>query len=204
MLKRILFLVSATIFSSSTFAAPGDTATGRETSYNVDVRSVKLCTDSLCAGGYVLGSGSKTFDIASAAAGAEVGSYANIDAVPVGTYSHIQIVLSRTFTVSGTCTVSGTPTTVSGASSSIPNDGGTTDPFVGKTAADGMYWFDAGKTEFAVIESLTAPIVITAATTTQPQATVKFNTSQALSCVDAGPGGILVFPAEPSVNVSVL
>jgi len=120
MLKRILFLVGATVFSNSALTAPA-IGTGRATSYNVDVRSVKLCTDALCAGGYVLGSGSKTFDIASASAGADVGTYANIDAIPVGAYSHIQIVLSRTFTVSGTCTTGGTPTTVTGASTSIPN-----------------------------------------------------------------------------------
>lgn len=203
MFKRLTLLFFFASFSSLVLAAPGDTATDRATSYEVEVSEAKLCTDSLCGGGFVVGSGSQEFDIAGVAAGAEVGSYASINNLPAGTYTHIRVLVSRDITISGTCTVSGTATTVDEQTESIPNDGGTTDPFVGKTAADGMYWFNAGKTIIAIIQPLPAPLTVSDTLTT-PTVTVKFNTSSALFCVDTGPGGILLFPAEPDVEVSVL
>lgn len=165
MSKRIILLTALIIFSNLATAATG---TGRATKYEVDVQEVKLCMDALCTSGYVLGTGSKTFDIASATAGAAVGSYAAIDNIPAGTYTYIRVILGSTFTITGTCTAGAVTKTAANTGSTVPN-GVPIDAFAGKTAADGVYWYDAGKTKIAVISALPTPIVATGAATEQPQ-----------------------------------
>lgn len=197
MSKRIILLTALIIFSNLAIAATG---TGRATKYEVDVQEVKLCMDALCTSGYVLGTGSKTFDIASATAGAAVGSYAAIDNIPAGTYTYIRVILGSTFTITGTCTAGAVTKTAANTGSTVPN-GVPIDAFAGKTAADGVYWYDAGKTKIAVISALPTPIVATGAATEQPQTTVKFNTSSALGCTDAGGG--FIYPSQPDVAVTI-
>ena len=94
-------------------------ATGRATTYIIQMTKFELCTDvdsagGGCEGAFVVGSGSKSFDIASVSAGGSVGSYASNVALPVGTtYKYVRFTLSRTFTISGT--VSGVENIVGGA-----------------------------------------------------------------------------------------
>lgn len=200
MMNRSVFFVCAALACGLAAAAPGQTGAGKATLYNVDVREVKLCQDGACASGYVVGSGSKTFDIASASAGSDVGSYANTDAIPQGTYTHIRVVLSRTFTVAGGPCLGQTTTSVS---RSIPNG---TDPVGMSDALAGggsITWFDSNKTLVSILDQLPTPITISKGNTTPPVAKVKFNTSNALGCVDTGPGGIIFFPAEPAVTISL-
>ena len=83
-------------------------ATGAATTYIVQMTKFELCTDvdshgGGCVGAFVVGSGAKSFDIASVAVGQAVGSYASNVNLPVGTtYKYVRFTLSRTFTISGT------------------------------------------------------------------------------------------------------
>lgn len=94
-------------------------ATGPATTYIVQMTKFELCTDvdgngGGCVGTFVVGSGAKSFDIASAAVGSAVGSYASNVKLPVGTtFKYVRFTLSRTFTISGT--VSGVENIVGGA-----------------------------------------------------------------------------------------
>jgi hypothetical protein len=94
---------------SATFAqfdGPNGPTLGAATSYVITVEKFELCTgldgNGNCLGAFVLGSGSKSFDIASVSAGAAVGSYVGNINLPVGTtYNYLRITLSRTFTITG-------------------------------------------------------------------------------------------------------
>ena len=83
-------------------------ATGEATKYEVTMQKVELCEDSACATSYTIGDSSMVADIASADAGATVGSYASTSGIPAGkTYSHLRVTLSRTFTITGTVVFGG-------------------------------------------------------------------------------------------------
>lgn len=106
----LLAVGSILLFPSHAFAqfdGPSGVTKGVATTYIVTIDKFELCTgvDNTgggCVGAFVLGSGTKSFDIASASAGASVGSYVNNVALPIGTtYRYLRITLSRTFTISG-------------------------------------------------------------------------------------------------------
>jgi len=113
MMKKILILVfaiaAAIACPSAAFAqfdGPNGPTLGAATTYIITVEKFELCTDIAngggCVGAFVLGSGSKSFDIASATAGSQVGSYVNNVNLPIGaTYRYLRITLSRTFTIAG-------------------------------------------------------------------------------------------------------
>ncbi len=94
-------------------------ATGRATTYILQMTKFELCTDvdssgGGCEGAFVVGSGAKSFDIASVSVGQSVGSYASNISLPVGTtYKYVRFTISRTFTISGT--VSGVENIIGGA-----------------------------------------------------------------------------------------
>ena len=83
-------------------------ATGRATTYILQMTKFELCADvdsngGGCEGAFVVGSGAKNFDIASVSVGQSVGSYASNITLPVGTtYKYVRFTISRTFTISGT------------------------------------------------------------------------------------------------------
>jgi hypothetical protein len=106
-----LALLGAVFMCSSPALAqldgPQGVTTGAATSYIVTVEKFELCTDvdgsgGGCVGAFVLGSGGKSFDIASVSAGAAAGSYVNNIDLPIGTtYRYARITFSRSFTITG-------------------------------------------------------------------------------------------------------
>lgn len=75
---------------------------GLATQYIVTVKKVELCTNATCTAPVILGTDTKNFDIASAAAGAAVGSYAKVTGLSTGTtFTHMRVTVSRTFTITG-------------------------------------------------------------------------------------------------------
>jgi hypothetical protein len=86
---------------------PQSEAKGPASTYIIQIKKFELCQDvdntgGGCAGPFVVGSGTKSFDIASASVGAAVGSYASNVVFPAGvTYKYIRFTLSRTFTIAG-------------------------------------------------------------------------------------------------------
>ncbi len=114
MTRLVLALVVAVVMAfacpSRAFAqldGPSGAATGPASSYVITVEKFELCTGvdgsgGGCEGPFVLASSTKSFDIASASAGAEVGAYVSNVSLPVGTtYRYVRLTLSRTFTIAG-------------------------------------------------------------------------------------------------------
>ena len=100
-----LFLFAA-LFSYSKLAQ-AELAT--PSAYIVTVNSFDLCEDATCTKYTRLGSTSKAFDIASASAGGDVGTYVDEITLEVGkTYTHARWNLNRAMTMKGTVSVSGT------------------------------------------------------------------------------------------------
>jgi len=76
--------------------------------YQVTVNSMDLCEDSACSSFVRLGNTSKTFDIASAAANGDVGTYVEEITLEVGkAYSHARWNLNRAMTLKGTVAIDG-------------------------------------------------------------------------------------------------
>ncbi len=103
MRKIILLIFSITILLfNKSYAASGS---GPATEYKVTMKKVELCEDSACATSTTVGDKNMPIDIASATAGADVGSYAPTTGLPLGkTFTHLRVTISRTFTVTGTVT----------------------------------------------------------------------------------------------------
>ena len=85
-------------------------ATGSADVYKVTMEKIELCenatisseTSYSVSGCVTLGSGSLQVDIASVSAGQEVGKYASVSGLPIGTtYRYIQPTISRSFTIKG-------------------------------------------------------------------------------------------------------
>ena len=75
---------------------------GTPTKYEVTMKKVELCTSSACTTTTVLAEKDGTFDIASASAGADVGSWITGYALEIGTtYTHIKATINSTFTIRG-------------------------------------------------------------------------------------------------------
>ena len=107
-LNSILFVFFITFLSSSAAIAES----GRADVYKVTMDRMELCTDSTCTSPLLVCSGTKTVDIASVSAGADIGSWCPLSGIPIGTtYSHYRIRVSRSFTISGTVTGDGTDMT---------------------------------------------------------------------------------------------
>jgi hypothetical protein len=138
-----------------------------------------------------VGSSSQSFDIAAASVGSAIGSYANFDSVTPGSYTHIQVVISRTFTVSGTAGAC----SVSSQQLSVPNNNGALDAAM---YALGITWNDVGKTQLKVITALPSAVTVSR-TSPMPAIAVKFGTADGLMCV----GGVAPAPAPPDISIAI-
>jgi hypothetical protein len=203
-MKKLRVLLPFFIFTSSAYAAcplsiPGAEC-GPATRYDVSVASVALCTEATCASPVTVGSGARVFDIASAAVGSAVGSYANMDNLSAGSYTHVQTTVSRTFTVTGAAIIAAgvganCPAQTAQALSVPNNNPGGLDALM---AAAGITWADPpAKTQLKIITALGSPLTLSK-TSLAPSVSVKFGTQKGLMCI-----GVDSFPSPPDVNVSV-
>jgi hypothetical protein len=88
-------------FNSKIYADHGNDA-NTPSVYKVTMTKLELCSSSACADSTILTESSGTFNIASASAGADVGSWITSFNLEVGkTYTHIKATINTTFTVSG-------------------------------------------------------------------------------------------------------
>ncbi|MGE0255053.1 MAG: hypothetical protein AB7N54_13200 [Alphaproteobacteria bacterium] len=70
------------------------------TRYDITVKKVELCSDVNCSFSYFVGASTRTFDIAGASAGADVGSYVDISGIPLfQTWSHVRVTLASQIVV---------------------------------------------------------------------------------------------------------
>lgn len=168
---------------------------GPATRYDVNVIEVALCSDAACSSRFVVGSGAKTFDVASGTAGSAIGSYAKVDAVPNGVYTHVRLVLHRTFVISGPATGGGCAAPANAAAISVANDGS----WDANLTAIGITWNDPpAKTQMAMIGTLPTPVVVTKGGN-RPSVMVKFDTQQGLMCNGAG----TYLPGLPTTTLTV-
>lgn len=197
-MKKI-FLALLLSYSGATSAAclAGNTC-GPATRYDVTLLEAALCQDAACTTPIVIGAGAKTFDIASVAVGASLGSFASFDTIPPGTYTHVLFISARTFTITGPalaiCPAQNNVTL------DIPNGDDPAIP-VDAIAAAGLAWLtwnDVAKTQIKMIGTLPTPLVIPQ-TGTRPSVSIAFGTQNALGCT----GGGLSLPQAPEVVVSL-
>jgi len=111
----IVFALNSPAHASAITGTTGASAT----SYQVTITKVELCRSSACSNPFTLGQTTKSFDIASAAAGGEVGNYISLRGIPLGqTWSHVRVTLSTDFTITandGTCMTNGNTSASRGA-----------------------------------------------------------------------------------------
>lgn len=214
-------LVAASVWPALSFAA-----TGAATQFKVTIEKIELCTGNGsgngCDNSYVVGTGTKSFDIASATAGGDVGAFvSNTDGVPLDvTYNYVRVTLSRTFTITGSVTVAGLGTCytdgtqdATGTTLATVAKGTTTAPATSETTIAG----DAGtydgtnpsyssafdlvsSSTFTYTIALSSPFTRTSATTA-PTVSVSFDTQNALGALNSG--GCIMFPNSPGVTVTI-
>ena len=202
---------------------------GTPSRYEVSVQQLELCEDLACSKTHIAASTTKAFDIASANAGAEVGAYASLSGLVAGTeIVAVKVTLSRTININGTASDPGG--IGSGCATSTTNDGGAAGAFA--SLADGSETNGAGTAQdlvapnptgtnlgnitsaytsanititngvagMTIIYPLTTPYVCTGV---EPRAEVKFNVSNALGAVNDGANACEMFPAPPSVTITL-
>ena len=107
-LFRTIALIAALGWAALTPAAADPLDTATPTEYRVTVQRVSLCTaadinNGTCTGQFDLVTGGTALDIASVATGASVGALVASAPTPTpGTYTHIQIEIGRSITMTGT------------------------------------------------------------------------------------------------------
>lgn len=75
---------------------------GDATTYEITITKIEICESSACTTPLTIGSSSKEFNIASAAVGAEIGTYAPLNTIPKGTTAtHMRVTMSRAIDIAG-------------------------------------------------------------------------------------------------------
>ena len=230
---RFFSAAAALLVPCAAYAAfPGTPAT--PTIYQVTLKKVEICTGSdgvgSCNGAFVVGTSTKSFDIAAVGAGAAVGSYANLSTLPVGsTFTHVRVTVDVAITVRASGTDSGVTCYTqaagggsAGAAASATVAGGPAVtgtiyvPHIGtyntsggastlteadfQTSGSRGYIKRPNDSDVLVTYALSAPY--TAVLNKQPQVTVKFNVTGAVGFLFTG-AACDVFPEPPSVTITV-
>jgi len=221
----VLFL-SVLFLSQNTMAAcpPGLTC-GAATVYEVTIQQIELCTGTTgtdCQGAAVVGSGTLSVDIASAASGAQVATYGTVDNLqPNTTYTHVRVTVGTSFNISGSTAL---PAGVGGVTGCFTNGGSGTitsplviasdlSPATTSTLAvvapgvipgvDASFYANLGMVHngatMTVVAALPTPVTIT---TTMPSIDVAFDTSEGLGATNWA-GNCALFPAPPTISVTV-
>jgi len=218
----ISFVVGALLSFEAEAAIPGTAA--QASTYQITVTQVELCQDSACTVSFLIGSGSKSFDIAASTAGADVGNYIDISNIPLHqTWSHVRVTISTTISVGATwndgdgdacgtsnatqasghaavyaASVGGTAT---GADFVIPNVGFST---VVQADYDG---FNLSKANGASTATITYPLTTPyTCKGVMPLIEVQFNTSTAFGYIPGTAAGVgtacQAFPRPPDVTIT--
>ena len=139
-MKKIFLIFALTIlFFNKGYAATGE---GVATEYIVTMKKLELCEDSACATSTTVGDSSMPVDIASVSAGADIGTYAETTGLPLGTtFSHLRVTIARTFTVTGTVTISSTVCATDGGTDNTSTN--LLDAGTGTATSTTMYLVDA-------------------------------------------------------------
>ena len=229
-LKNIFFILILILNLNSNLYS----ATGEATVYKITIRQIALCVStgsslSNCSNPVVIYTGdSGAIDIASVSAGAAAGSLGSTSSTTVGTtFSHMQIVMNRAITISG----SGIQ---DGASNSCGTAGGTAAANASSNAAGvasagsgelvvntGVHGFATGENAYSPVSSITSTTGTANGTNAgesyfqwrvaltsnyvydginPPKVTVAFDTANALGFTGAA---CLAYAAAPTVTITL-
>jgi len=211
----IIAALFAIALNTPAFAAVVTGTTGSPaTRYDVTVTKIELCRSTACSNPFVMGTATKTFDIASASAGADVGNYISLKGIPLWqTWSHVRVTLSTVFTITGgdgTCQTDGSTTAdrttlatgTAGAGAGtpsvlrLPNENIANGPPTGYYAGIGFTAVNDAPT-FSIVYALTTPYTCKGK---MPRVEIKFDTSTAFG---HDPGACnVVFPQPPTVTIT--
>ena len=194
-MKKILFIF-ALFYSNASFAAcfavtGATTDCAQATDYQVSVSKVELCADAACTSAVTVADTTASFDIATVAVGAQVGAYANLNTVPVGTYTHIRSTVSSTITYAGDATANCTAKTSTTAT--LTSSGGVVNADL---AAADLQWAVIDQSLYHLV-ALSAPLTISK-TSFPPQVSIDFSTADGHLCVNGAS-----FPGPPVMAVTV-
>ena len=122
-MKKSLIIIFS-LFLSLNITTIAKSGTGAAVSYVNTIHSIMLCgtgsTATSCANPVILGSNTSgtSFDLSSISAGASAGSLGNLGkATPGQTFSYMQVIMSKTFTIKGTGTNAANATCYTAANS---------------------------------------------------------------------------------------
>jgi len=215
------FIVAALFVIASNSIAYAGAITGTTgvsaSRYDVTVTKVELCQEAACTNTFTLGQTTKTFDIASASAGADVGNYISLKGIPMfRTWSHVRATLSTDFSITandGTCMTNGNTSANRGAwaASVAAGAAGTETASVLKLPNSALVVAALGAgfnyTTYGIIQtdSATSFTMTTALSTPytcigkMPRVEIKFDTSAAFGYT----GGCgQMFPQPPTITIT--
>lgn len=224
-MKHSILTGFAAILAASTLTAPAmaQIVSGNATSYIVSVTNLELCSSAACSDPVALGSGAVNFDIASAAVGAAVGTYASTNNLPAGrTFSHVRITLSRTIRISGNagspagvagdCITDGTAGAVTGGAVLAPGATaalsnlvvpnvlaiGGVGPTAAQYSAQGITLVDGTSLRF--LTALSSSFTVGQ---TPPNIDLAFQTQNSIGTVNDGSNNCEMFPQPPVVSLTL-
>ena len=172
----------------------GNIAHANVTQYSMTINKIEIY-NSTTAEWITIASTPKTVDIASASAGAAIGSMTNSDVtLTFGSYTKVRATVSDTFTIAA-CSDSGGSTCTTATNASVSSLVATS-----ATAVAGSVTVNGGVDITSSEITLATPFEMSA-TTTSMSSTVSFNLDNVFTYL-AGNGGY-IFPGEPSVSITM-
>ncbi|MBI4633841.1 MAG: hypothetical protein HY742_08110 [Deltaproteobacteria bacterium] len=190
------------------------TLTASPVVYNVTVSQVRVYNSDLSTW-YVAGSGDLTFDIASVTAGSVVANYVSGANLSEGTYTQVEVTLSRTMSVKAQVTDAG-GVFGGGAGVTYYTTSTTTSGAVSCSTAAGSYNTGSTRIPDAVASSLpatetlsgnylihldTLPNIIVKKGGTK-SVKVNFNTTNVVTFENVGVGTVICYPGPPTVTIT--
>jgi hypothetical protein len=172
----------------------GNIAHANVTQYSMTINKIEIY-NSTTAAWVTIASTPKTVDIASASAGASIGSMTNADVtLPFGSYTKVKATVSDTFTIKACNDAGGSCTTADKVSG---NDAALV--ATSATAIAGSVIVNSG-VDLTETITLTTPFEMTAATTGM-SSTVSFDLNNVFTYVDAGTD--YIYPGPPSTTITM-
>ncbi|MBL6847347.1 hypothetical protein N9Z35_01785 [Alphaproteobacteria bacterium] len=194
-LITVIFIFLTNYANAGCYSVTGQTTVcGPATQYEVSVSKVELCTESTCGTAVTVADTAAVFDIAAASAGAAVGSYADLNGVTPGTYTHIRSTVSSTIKYTA---VAKSPCSAVSANTSftLTRAKGVVN---GDLSAENLAWA-VNDVSFYHTVALSAPLLISS-TAPLPQIKIDFSTLNAHLCIS---GSSASYPGPPVMTVTV-
>jgi len=230
--RKFLKNISLTVGLLSLFFTTNNAnaALGDATTYEITITKIEICESSACTSPLTIGSSSKEFNIASAAVGAEIGTYAPLNTIPKGTTAtHMRVTMSRAIDIAGvvdgiiagggapnySCGTDSTDTTSTITAGGVGEVGGNgtsaqtlyvpNELAIGGVSPAAGTYAAAGitlisATELRILHSLGKTVTMG---DIPPVIDIAFYTEDALQAENNGLNGCLMLPGVPTVEITI-